>query len=87
MYLQQKNNGKIKEVKQILSDLPFEIVSMLDAGITVDVVEDGKTFEENAVKKHLKFQKVSGNITLADDSGLEIDFLNKTTWLFFLHDI
>ncbi len=52
-----KNNGKIKEVKQILSDLPFEIVSMLDAGITVDVVEDGKTFEENAVKKHLKFQK------------------------------
>ena len=58
MYLQQKNNGKIKEVKQILSDLPFEIVSMLDAGITVDVVEDGKTFEENAVKKStLKFQK------------------------------
>ena len=72
-----KNNGKIKEVKQILSDLPFEIVSMLDAGITVDVVEDGKTFEENAVIKALEISKVSGNITLADDSGLEIDFLNK----------
>jgi len=60
-----------------LSDLPFEIVSMQDAGITVDVVEDGKTFEENAVKKALEISKVSGNITLADDSGLEIDFLNK----------
>ncbi|NDO46663.1 XTP/dITP diphosphatase [Clostridium sp. MD294] len=72
-----KNSGKIKEVKQILLDLPFEIVSMYDIGITVDVVEDGKTFEENAIKKASEISKVSGKITLADDSGLEIDFLDK----------
>lgn len=70
-----KNKGKIKEVKSILHD--FEVISMEEAGITVEVIEDGKTFIENAVKKAKEISKVTGKITMADDSGLEIDFLDK----------
>lgn len=70
-----KNKGKIKEVKSILHD--FEVISMEEAGITVEVIEDGKTFIENAVKKAKEISKITGKITMADDSGLEIDFLDK----------
>lgn len=70
-----KNKGKIKEVKSILHD--FEVISMEEAGITLEVIEDGKTFIENAVKKAKEISKVTGKITMADDSGLEIDFLDK----------
>jgi XTP/dITP diphosphohydrolase len=72
-----KNKGKMKEIHEIMADTPFNIVSMEEAGIDIDVVEDGTTFEENAVKKAVEIAKVSGKLTLADDSGLEIDFLNK----------
>ncbi len=72
-----KNAGKVKEIKQILADMPFEVVSLSEAGIDIDVVEDGTTFEENAVKKATEIMKVSGEICLADDSGLEIDYLDK----------
>ena len=72
-----KNIGKIKEVKAILADLPFEIISMQEAGIDIEVIEDGETFTQNALKKATEIARVSGKITLADDSGLEIDFLDK----------
>ncbi len=72
-----KNKGKIKEINAILADMPVEVVSMEDAGITVDVVEDGETFEENALKKAVQIMELSGEITLADDSGLEIDAMDK----------
>ena len=71
------NEGKMKEVRAILEDLGMEVLSMKEAGIHVDVVEDGKTFEENAVIKATEIQKVCGEIVLADDSGLEVDYLNK----------
>ena len=71
------NEGKMKEVRAILEDLGMEVVSMKEAGISVDVVEDGTTFEENAVIKATEIQKVCGEIVLADDSGLEVDYLNK----------
>ena len=71
------NEGKMKEVRAILEDLGMEVLSMKEAGIHVDVVEDGATFEENAVIKATEIQKVCGEIVLADDSGLEIDYLNK----------
>ncbi len=71
-----KNKDKVKEVKSILADMDFCVLTMTDAGIDIDVVEDGKTFEENALKKAKEIMKVSGNIVLSDDSGLEIDFLN-----------
>ena len=68
----------------ILEDLGMEILSQKEAGITADVVEDGKTFEENALIKATKIAEAAANmpkyknaVVLADDSGLEIDYLNK----------
>ena len=71
-----KNKGKIREINAILADMDVNVISMEDAGITIDVVEDGTTFEENSMKKAVQIMEVSGKITLADDSGLEIDYLN-----------
>ena len=72
-----KNKGKIKEINAILADMDVNVISMEDAGITIDVVEDGTTFEENSMKKAVQIMEVSGKITLADDSGLEIDAMDK----------
>jgi len=77
MIFATKNKGKIKEIREIMAGMPFNVVSMEDAGIDIDVVEDGVTFEENAIKKAVEIAKISGKLTLADDSGLEIDFLDK----------
>lgn len=72
------NENKMKEIRMILSDLGMPILSMREAGIDVDVVEDGATFEENALIKATEIAKCVENcIVLADDSGLEIDYLNK----------
>lgn len=72
------NENKMREIRMILSDLGMPIVSMKEAGIDIDVVEDGTTFEENALIKATAIVKEAPNcIVLADDSGLEIDYLNK----------
>ena len=76
------NADKMKEIREILADLDAEILSMKEAGIQADIVEDGKTFEENAVIKataiaELPEVRAMDAIVLADDSGLEIDYLNK----------
>ncbi len=71
------NQGKLREIKEILGDLNIEVVSMKEAGIDVEIIEDGKTFEENAIIKAKTICEASGEIALADDSGLEIDYLNK----------
>jgi XTP/dITP diphosphohydrolase len=72
------NENKMKEIRMILADLGMPIVSMKEAGIDIDVVEDGTTFEENALIKATEIAKEApGCIVLADDSGLEIDYLNK----------
>ena len=55
MIFATKNKGKIKEIKQILPD--FDILSMEDAGISIDIIEDGKTFIENAIKKASEIEK------------------------------
>ena len=68
----------MKEIKMILSDLGMEILSMKEAGIDVDVEENGTTFEENAlIKARAIAERLPSDIILADDSGLEIDYLNK----------
>ncbi len=67
------NQGKIREIKEILSD--FEIVSLKDAGINIDVEENGKTFSENAYIKAYEISKLTTLPVLADDSGLEIEAL------------
>ena len=71
------NEGKMKEIREILGDLDIELLSLKDAGIHADIVEDGKTFEENAQIKAKAICELTGEIVLADDSGLEIDYLNK----------
>ena len=79
------NVGKMKEVRMILADLQIPVLSMKEAGISIDIEENGTTFEENAVIKAktiaeyiTKSMKNDENtIVLADDSGLEIDYLNK----------
>ncbi len=74
------NEDKMKEIRMILAGEDYEILSMKQAGIDIDIVEDGKTFEENAIIKATAISKVKeaeGCIVLADDSGLEVDYLNK----------
>ena len=69
--------NKMREIHEILGDLGWEILSMKEAGIDVDIVEDGTTFEENALIKAKAVAAHCNDIVLADDSGLEIDYLNK----------
>lgn len=71
------NKDKLKEIRAIMADMDVEIVSMKEAGFYEDIVEDGTTFEENAIIKASTIAKKCGDLTLADDSGLEIDYLNK----------
>ena len=78
------NEHKMVEIRMILSDLGAEILSQKEAGIDVDVIEDGTTFEENALIKATKiaqeaakYEAYQDAVVLADDSGLEIDHLNK----------
>lgn len=72
-----KNQGKMEEIRAILSDMPVQVLSMAEAGLDMDVQEDGATFAENAVKKAVEIMGACGQITLADDSGLEVDYLGK----------
>lgn len=71
------NEGKMKEIRMILGDLDYEILSMKEAGISADIVEDGKTFEENAMIKAKAISKLANCLVLADDSGLEVDYMDK----------
>ncbi len=70
------NEGKMREIRMILGDMDAEILSMKEAGITADIVEDGASFEENARIKACAVARNTDAIVLADDSGLEIDYLN-----------
>ncbi|MDO8700249.1 MAG: XTP/dITP diphosphatase [Deltaproteobacteria bacterium] len=70
------NQGKFAEVKAFLKSLPLTILSLKSLGSWPAVVEDGATFEENAFKKARALAEYSGMLTLADDSGLEVDALN-----------
>ncbi|MBP3205791.1 MAG: XTP/dITP diphosphatase [Lachnospiraceae bacterium] len=73
------NAGKMKEIRMILADLGAEILSMKEAGITADIVEDGSSYEENALIKARAVaacEAAKGAIVMADDSGLEVDYLN-----------
>ena len=70
------NEHKMVEIREILGELPVEILSMNDVGIKADIVENGSTFEENALIKAKEVCKLAGEMVLADDSGLEIDYLN-----------
>lgn len=71
------NEGKIKEIRMILADTGLEVLSMKEAGIQIDIEENGTTYEENALIKARAVAACTKAIVLADDSGLEVDYLNK----------
>ncbi len=71
------NAGKIKEINMIMQDMGMQVVSMKDAGIVIDIEENGTTYEENAMLKARAVAAYTDDIVMADDSGLEIDYLNK----------
>jgi XTP/dITP diphosphohydrolase len=70
------NKGKVQEFKALLQDIPYELVTPLDIGLKLEVEESGDTYEANARLKAQAFCQASGLLTLADDSGLEVDTLN-----------
>ena len=83
------NAGKIREIQAILADLGLEVASMKEAGVSADIEEDGCTYEENALIKSRavaaclkKAGRLEGTVVMADDSGLEIDYLNKEPGVF-----
>ena len=69
------NEGKMREVRMILGDLGIQVISMKEAGVTAEADENGTTFEENAIIKAKEIMEKTGEIVLADDSGLEVDAL------------
>lgn len=71
------NAGKMKEIKSFFSDFDGEILSMKEAGVFCEIEENGTSFEENALIKAKAIWERTGDIVLADDSGLEVDYLNK----------
>lgn len=71
-----KNDGKVKEIKRLLDGYGYEILSLKDLDIKADIEETGGSFEENSLIKARAVRKLTGDIVIADDSGLEIDFLN-----------
>lgn len=71
------NKDKMREIREIMADMDVQIDSMKEAGISVEIVEDGQSFEENALIKARTISRYTDAVVLADDSGLEIDYLNK----------
>jgi XTP/dITP diphosphohydrolase len=71
------NKGKIKEIREILAGKDVEIVPMRELGVSEDIVEDGETYAENALIKARTLCRLTGLPAIADDSGLEVDYLDK----------
>lgn len=80
--LASQNPGKLRELQAILYDLPIQLLTPADLGIQMDVAETGSTYAENAALKSKAYADVCGCITLADDSGLEVDALDGAPGLY-----
>jgi XTP/dITP diphosphohydrolase len=76
------NKGKVKELQDLLKDTGFELVTPADIGLNLEVEEDGTTYAENAAKKARAFAHASRLVSLADDSGLEVDALDGAPGLY-----
>jgi XTP/dITP diphosphohydrolase len=76
------NKGKVKELQDLLKDAGIELVTPAQIGLDLDVIEDGSTYAENASKKAVAFARSSGLVSLADDSGLEVDALGGAPGLY-----
>ena len=76
------NSGKLTELWALLAELPVELVSPGEIGIDLDVLEDGATYVDNAVKKAAAFAAAGGLVALADDTGLEVEALGGAPGLY-----
>jgi XTP/dITP diphosphohydrolase len=76
------NKGKVKELQDLLKDTGIELITPAQIHLELDVLEDGQTYAENASKKAIAFAKASGLVSLADDSGLEVDALDGAPGLY-----
>ena len=76
------NEGKMKEIRQIMKDSGYEVISLKEAGISADIEENGTTFEENAAIKATTIAKLTGELAMADDSGLEVDYMDKAPGIY-----
>lgn len=76
LLLATNNAGKLAEIQAILQGLDIELLHPADLGLTLEVEEDGQTYAENAARKALAYTQHSGLVSLADDTGLEVDALN-----------
>ena len=82
LFVATNNTGKVTELQELLKDLNVQLVTPADINLTLNVVEDGKTYQENAGKKAIEFAQASGFISLADDSGLEVEALDRAPGLY-----
>jgi XTP/dITP diphosphohydrolase len=82
LLISTNNQGKVKELQDLLKDTGIELVTPAQIDLDLDVIEDGHTYAENATKKALAFAQASGLISLADDSGLEVDLLDGEPGLY-----
>jgi len=77
LLIASNNEGKINEIREVFSDLNYEIISLKDAGLDITIVEDQPDFAGNSFKKAYEVSKKTGEIVLADDSGLEVEVLGN----------
>lgn len=76
------NEGKMREIREIMPKLRGQLMSLKEAGIEAEIDENGTTFEENAIIKAKTICEMTGKIALADDSGLEVDYMDKAPGVF-----
>ena len=82
LLLATNNPGKLREILALLDDLPVELLTPQQVGLQLEVAEDGNTYAENASRKALAFSRAGGMLTLADDSGLEVEALHGEPGLY-----
>jgi len=77
-----RNKGKVAEIKELLTGLPFKVTSLLDYPQVPDIVEDGKTYQANALKKARETALATGKMAMSDDSGIEVKALNNAPGIY-----
>ena len=77
-----RNKGKVNEIKELLSGLPYKVTSLLDYPDIPDIIEDGLTYKANALKKAVAVARATGKMAIADDSGIEVKALNNAPGIY-----
>ena len=77
-----RNKGKVREIKELLANLPFKVTSLLDYPHIPDIIEDGQTYRANALKKASEVARATGKMTMSDDSGIEVKALGNAPGIY-----